>query len=363
MANYGRFLWRRGQLPSQPAIIGFLATTSVTTFPLSSAAATGAQYGFSFTPMENANLTDIWVAPASFTGSWSATDQLLNADVRVGLTAANRPGASSAGTFTIPLAGTDSGKWVKKSGLSISLTAGVLYCLIIGDNDGSGSNFVTMNSSFASSPGTNWMSSTMTTANGWTAGAGVANSPCAIFKIGGKIYGGGVHGGSLVAFASSTRRRGNKIVVTSPAALVGFAQSSNLIFHGTGGQWTGEIFVDAALPNSTPAWTYAFPAGVTATSPVPSCVPVPLDNQFLFVPGHSYRVLVRPVSNSTAPSMLPTFAMDAGDEADIRSLFAPDGIDIMATEEATATTWTDFPLRVSTVGLVLAMPFRPTLRF
>lgn len=348
------FPWRRTQPTTTPLIVGNTTSVTPTLFALNSAMASGAGWGFTFIAQETGDLTDVWVVPSLFTGTWTATDQAINCEIRLGLVATNRPGSTVVGSpFTIPIAQIDGSYWVRKSGLSIPVTQGVMYSMIFGDADGNATNYVQMVNSVAGGSGTAVISSGMSTVNGWATGAGVANGPCALFKVAGKMYGGAIHAGALIPHTSSTRKRGNKITVSTPVVFTGFVQVAGIFQGNTAGPWILVIFKDEQGPVVTADYVYSFPNGASPAGPVPLVYTIPIPDQYVLWPGHVYRIVVRPTASSTAPSMMPTYSIQTADEADITSLFAPDGITCCSTEETAGATWLDWPQRVTQLGIML----------
>lgn len=281
---------------------------------------------FAFVPEETGNLTDFWVKVSAYTGTWGSTDGVINVQVREGLNGSNIPGTSLTGSFTITLDGSTTG-WIKKSGLSISLTAGKVYTIVIADADGSAGNFVTLihkydSQSASTVTGSPFVPATITSTSGFSsAGTSANGSPAFVLKQNGVIYGGG--GFSTIATtASSTVERGLRFQVPEKCTLMGvyMPNDTSLLWVNH----TFKLYADGTSPGGS-ALTSVTQSTTTVgggTAPLPTSFLFPAASRYDLAPGTWYRLVVDPVSNLTAPRKC---TIGGSPDADVLAAFLPFG--------------------------------------
>lgn len=275
----------------------FLAPNGITATTVNLNAAyvygvSGPAYCYSFFCPESADLTDFWLRVTALAGTWGATDGNLNVEIRVGGTGTRQPSSTLLSSFTVPVAAAG---WVKRSGLSIGLTAGKTYYVVVADADGSATNYATVAACYSNFTGASvqYGSQLPTTTDGFaTAGANTASaSPAAVMKIGGSLYGGGAF--DAVATYSSSAERGLRFSPPQNCLLVGLAMgtSMNNLYNGQ----TVRLYADGTAPGGTALMSYTFPSNVEAAGMAMSLAYLPPASRVSLTGGTFYR-LVTPFS-------------------------------------------------------------------
>lgn len=277
--------------------------TALSTVALSS----GYVYGTSgrasccfFKAPETGDLTEIGVVPDTFSGSWAATDGVINFEIREGLNGNRIPGTTLTGSGTITLTTGDAGQWVIRTGLAIPLVAGRNYCLILYDDDGGATNFVTMqaargawsNSSFIASE---WGS----TVNGFsTAYTQNGNLAVVYLRIGGRsVVGAAMHNHGT--FSGGTNRRGNRFRLPFDAWVVGCLNRTDGFASGL----RFELYAGATAPGGTKLLDFEMPAQAgSGTIPALSLVCMfPEAICYRVLKDTWYRFVVNPPGSQTTP--------------------------------------------------------------
>lgn len=302
-------------------------STGETTLALDSAytyASAGDALMYVFTPEESGNLTEFWIKVSSYTGTWASTDGVINVQVREGLASTSVPSTTLTGSFTIPLDGSTTG-WIKTTGISVALTAGKVYCLVIGDADGGASNFVTIVNKYDSqgSPtvtGSPFASITTTSIAGFSsAGTQASGSAACVLKQNGVIYGGS--GFSTIAtVTNNTVERGLRFQVPEKCTLMGvFMPNDSVMLFGN---HTFKLYAGATAPGGSVLTSVTQTSSTTGASPLPTGVIFSAANRYDLQPNTWYRLVVAPVSNINTPRKC---TVGGSPDADVLSVFLPFG--------------------------------------
>ena len=200
-------------------------------------------FGWFFVASESANLTDIifYVKTVNGTGS---TDGNLNWQVRESSAATDKPGSTLTGSGTWATDGTTG--WKTISGLSVALTAGKYYWVVIGDADGDGTNNTTISAaSGALNLGSSLISNFVSSTNGFSAASYVARQAFGAFKVG-SVWHGGWPFDTFATTTSGTYERGCRFKLREPMTLVGFADPQNASCSESGA--ISKVYADATAP-------------------------------------------------------------------------------------------------------------------
>lgn len=278
----------------------------------------GDAFGAAFLITYDGTLTDFWFLPGAKTGTGSP-DGNLNWEIRSGFGNQNyKPGTTVISSGTISCAALTADTWYKVTGLSVSLSAGTHYMLVIGDADGNGTNYTTINyGSRVTSAVTNVRDVNITT-DGWaTAGTLSLGAPHFAFKFAdGTIFGGAMWR-TTGTTTSNTLARGIKLTID--------AGYPSIVWHtmnaitGSFGGWTVKVLRGAdALPNATPYYSHTIPAGIDySNTQAPGNYNLP--NPPVLSAGETWYLLIIP----DASSNLPVFTAGiAGVDSDLRTLNA-----------------------------------------
>lgn len=305
--NWGNTHWGSPQLTAGTAIMvaGGASVTSATQ-PLNSAytyGSAGAAMFTTFQARESANLTDFWIRVSSYTGTWGSTDGKIKVEIREGLNGTGIPGTTLTASFDVTLDGSTTG-WIKKSGLSISLTAGKIYCIVIGDPDGGGTNYVTVVAGYGSSLVVVPMvsdSAVRTTTNGFsTAASGGTPAMCYVAKIGSQLICGSGYD-TRATTASSTNERGLRFQVPEKCTLIGVRWPTD--GAAAFGSHAFKLYSGSTNPGGSTVKTWASVASTLAsgTTPLPSTYMFPSADWVDLDAGTTYRMVFDPASNQTVP--------------------------------------------------------------
>lgn len=302
------------------------ASAADTTFPLSAAytyASAGAAYYAIFANQEAATLTDFWVKVSSYSGTWGSTDGVINVQIREGNNGNSVPGTNLAGSFTVTLDGVTTG-WIKTTGLSVSLSAGKFYSIVIGDADGGGTNFVTMVSRCGNTAAAaNAVGQTVTTtANGYsTAGTATTGQLAAVWKVGSILYGGNGYT-AIATIVSSTAERGMRFMTEEDCTLVGasMGQDGGILFSGH----TINLYPDSSAPGGTKLMSLTCPTTAVggASSPIVNLLPFPSASRVDLTANTWYRFVLKPVIAATTPRKI---TMSGSPDSDVINTFMPFG--------------------------------------
>jgi hypothetical protein len=290
-----------------------------------------------FVSPATADLTDIWVCVSAFTGTWSATDQAVNFEIREGWGTLNyTPSSTLVASGTIPLTTGQAGQYARRSGLSVALQHDKAYTLVIGDADGNATNYVSLRYNIRSATSVCcFHNNGQTTTNGWTTAGTSVGYPIAVaVKIGGVVHCAAM-GYQGVNRAATTYRRGVRMRILPgypPLQLLGW-------YVGTSATWDLYVYRGAGkIPNDTPDWSETFaawPGGGTQTVPVRF---VPPNDAYVLLPGETYYIVVKPAANI---NWVPKLQMFGGMDADLRTLLSPTpGVEIAdAIQNAAGDAW------------------------
>jgi hypothetical protein len=295
-----------------------------------------------FVAQESADLTDFWVKVSSYTGTWASTDGVINVEIRAGLNGNSIPGTTATGTFTITLDGSTTG-WIKKSGLSIALTAGTVYSCVIADADGGASNYVTIVNRailqpFTSNAGlaTSLNVTTTTTANGYSSAGTAGASPAVSFAKVGSLYYGGTAFSSVAGSTSNQMEKGMRFAPYDDCVFAGWVFSTaNQTFWAASRDF--KLYATGASPGDPTLVTFTGVDIASGTSPLPSVLMLPVASRVDLTAGTFYRCAVDPTTNSAAPSKC---TIGGSPDADILAACMPFG-NAHYIEEAAGPTWDD----------------------
>jgi hypothetical protein len=300
------------------------STATETTLALDSAytyASLGDAVMWAFYAQESANLTDFWVKVISYPGSWAATDGVINVEVREGFNGNLIPGTTLTGSFTITLDGSTTG-WIKKSGLSIALAAGKIYCFVIADADGGATNNVVIArhytaSAVAATPVANVTVSS--TAGYSAAGTSTSSQPAFVAKVGSIVYG----GGGFTSVATSTNNqveRGMRFKPAEDCTLVGFYLTTDSSMFFSSSVSAIKVYADATNPGGATLSSVAPQTIASGTNPAPSVLPLPLASRVDLTGGQWYRIAFDYSSNTASPRKC---TVGGSPDADILSVIFP----------------------------------------
>lgn len=255
-----------------------------------------------FQSPETANLTDFWIKISGSTGTGS-TDGNLNWGVREGLNGAGIPGTGIVSSGLIPVTGGLG--WMRISGLSVGLTAGKQYCLIISDTDGNGTNFTRIVSRVGSASNSNIAIAAEIgfTANGFsTAYTTTAGCPACAIKIGNDLIGGNMYD-ALNTTTNGIYARGSRFQPYDNCTLFGAAciADSNIFYAG----WTINLYADGINPSGSTLMSWTMPVtNGSISGPQIERIIFPSGKRYDLSGGSWYRLVAIPPSNSTVPRKL-----------------------------------------------------------
>lgn len=335
------------------------SVASVTDIALNSAftfGTSGGCYAWWFQAVDGGNLTDIMVAVASFSGTWGSTDGLINLEIRDGVGAsAGIPGSLVAST-TLALSTGNALQWVTKSGLSVALTAGKWYCIVVGDADGGATNFVTMRFGGKQAVGGASLVYSYNSTNGFTTASSMTNCAFIAVKVNGVVMSGGLYY-TNAAEPSGTLRRGHLLTFEETCELVGFRFFSN----DTIPAGSIQVYDSTTAPSGTPLFSHTYVASVGSLAPITQTHYLfPIATSFTFKAGTRYRVVWQPSAAQTTPQLMQTFGNLT---ADLKTLFGPSpNSNCQHTIEVSGGgSWTDDDTTRSGLGLILAPSTAPTI--
>jgi hypothetical protein len=320
----------------------------------------GAAYSCPLHPRDNATLTHFWVVVRSVQGTWGSTDGSLNWEVRgpgIVSGSTDKPTSTLVASGTFALSGSEADTWVKVSGLSVSLTGGQPYYLVIADADGSAGNYAVMSQrSTARSFGEVIPIQAPSTANGWSTVTTGTYTPRVAVKLDGVVYAGQIFNG-LVSGSTDTLMRGNRMVVAQDVPP--FSAAAIL---RTETNFLGEIRVyegASAIPSNTPTHTLT-PYSISSGTVTRSAVYWPVATAPVFLPGRTYWVVFKPsTSNNGVSQRWSTFA---GVDDDLRTAFSGiEGIKWTACKEVSGgASWTLYDDQITTPILCNFAPVATT---
>lgn len=259
----------------------------------------GDAYTWGFVALETANLTDLYVKVVSYTGTWASTDGVINFTIREGLNGTRIPGTTIVGSGTITLDGSTTG-WIKKSGLSISLTAGKLYFIVVYDADGGATNYVTMAiGTNSNTSGVDSIGRYGTTSNGFsTAYVSSGGLGCFVVKVGSSVLAGGTFD-SIATVTSGTYERGMYFIPDEDCTLIGVMQIVDVqqLFQGN----TLNLYNGTTAPGGSTLLSYTTPSttlgGASSDIPLGVSLPTPYD----LTANTAYRLVMSLASAATTP--------------------------------------------------------------
>ena len=302
-----------------------------------------------FVAQETGNITDVWVKVKTYSGTWASTDGVINCEVRLGRNGTGKPGTSVVGSFTITLDGSTTG-WIKKTGLTIAVTAGTLYTFVFGDADGGGTNYVTLVRSYANSGSAAGMTVIgpfqYSTTDGYATAGSVSTTPiCMAMKIAGEMIGGTVIS-AIASHASNTKERGIKFTPPANCTLVGFQYA---IDNAGSLGYTWKLYDGATNPGGTTLMTYT-PAAWTlggASAVLNKNFIFPAASRYNLTKDQTYRFVLDPTSNYDIPRVV---TIGGSPDSDILGVGFVWGAH--QTDEATGV-WTDTTDSHPLIGLII----------
>jgi hypothetical protein len=324
----------------------------------------GAAFGAPFCPLSSGNLTDFWCKVDAYTGTWASTDQLIKCEIREGLLGNNRLGSTTlVGSFNIDLTGAPTG-WVAVTGLSLALTAGKFYSIIIGDPDGNGTNFVTMVNSLGGTPiNPSFVggATPRTTTDGFsTAGTSLSSRLAVTFRYDGQLYSMGGAFDTRATNTSGTYQRGVKFTMDENAILIG---ALNIAFEGFYNNTIINRFRlyegGSTLPGGTPILDLTIPLTTinSATTPIPSAQFFGTANYLELKKGQTYRLTLAPSSGATLPRRI---TITGSPPAEVLAANLPRG-GCWTDNLANSAAWTDDTASWSDMGPLLVPRRSPTV--
>lgn len=264
----------------------------------------GTAYYQPFVFDEDGDITDVWFPVNSYT-SFTSTDKQLLVEVRNAKPDTTGIPDTLLGSQIVDLSAQPVG-WVKTTfATPVSVNKGVPIYVIVGDPDGTATNFATVNQY---ARGADFYAS-YTTTNGFaTNPAGSGYPACMAIKHAGVMYGGSLFGGAATT-TSNTRMRG--FILTPP---------QDIQIVGTSlGTLENRIYESGQLPNDTPLYTSTTPDLLKFRGPFSAVrwfdEPVTLSS------GHTYY-LVGYSASAWSNGWWPTFA---NPDSDILSLYPMHG--------------------------------------
>lgn len=295
----------------------------------------GAGFMYSFMCSETGNLTDFYCRLDSLTSYPGTTDGKINVEIRLGGTGTRQPSSTLVSSFTISVSAAG---WVNASGLSIALTAGTIYTVVIADADGNASNFATLVTSYStinSNAGIFTGAQTATTANGFSsAGTQLANTPVTVMKINGLLFSGNAFD-TIVTVSSSTNERGVRFIPSTNCVLVGGAMSQSFANVYSGNKLT--LYADATSPGGTPITQVTFPSNSNTSAGISfSMAFFDQPKWTLLSAGTAYRFVHTPSSALTVPRKL---TINGSPDANVLAACLPFGN--MHWTEQSGSTWDD----------------------
>jgi hypothetical protein len=316
---------------------------SETTMALDSAyvyGSSGDAFYFSFLCPESANLTDIWVKVSSYTGTWTATDDAINVEIREGIQGNGIPGTNLVGSTTITLDGISTG-WTNKTGLSIALTAGRHYSIVVSDADGGASNFVTLFSAYEAitSPGVMPKTIRTTTSGFSSAGTSTTTGACVVFKVGSTLYSNMSGFSTIATITTGTYERGIRFKVPENCIFVGWAGANDQGTLFFAGSHVLKLYADATAPGGTTLASFTTVSTLLGGGNPPALdfLLLPAANHVKLTKDTWYRATFDPASNTTVPRKA---TIGGGPDATLRTILLPFNGNAYWTEES-GGSWDD----------------------
>lgn len=338
---------------SQIMAFGGVSSTTSGTLALSSAYVYGSSGAAAclliFIAPETANLTDIWFKVTAHGGTWASTDGLINWYVREGFNGSRIPGTSLTGSGTYTHNGTTG--WKNITGLSVALTAGKVYSVIIADADGGATNNVTIATRYGTTLYSNLVANECGTASTGFASAysPLTTAGACMVKVGSLTFGGQIWD-TATNVSNSTFERGNRFRPKEDCTFLGWcAAVDSLIMFANG--HVLKVYADGVNPGGTPLLSVTTPAttlGGASNPSIPCCI-IPAASRIDLSANTWYRCVIDPQTNITVPKKIT-----AGGSPDATLLAAaiPFGGDYYTTEES-GGAWSDTTSSFYNLGPIL----------
>jgi hypothetical protein len=301
-----------------------------------------------FMATETGNLTDVYVNVSAFQSGFIAnTDGKIDGVVYVDSGGNYVPTTGSpAGTFQITLDGSTTG-WASVSGLTISLTAGKLYFVSIGDADGAsggGTHYVTMkiggngSNSYPVFPG-----NACSTTDGWQTGSNQgASGAYIVVKQAGNWCALGALYETMSTDTSTALERGCRFRAPSACTLVGchYGYDQNSLKSPAA---TWKLYADATAPNNTGLTSFAFPnqTGAGSAVHIPGTCIWPSANWYDLTINTWYRFIYSSATASTTPRLLRFNTTGTAPDANVLSVGLPFNGNCYKTIDNGSGGWTD----------------------
>ena len=288
---------------------------------------------WSFILPETLTLESVYIVPLSITGTGS-DDSNINWELREGTTAtANVPGTTVVASGTIAVSALSANTFYKFTlPSSQTITAYKIYYFILGDADGSATNYVTLYRDIREN-GSLFFNSAYSTTNGFTtAPTSSGYQPCCVFKF----TDGTVIGASFIRASTNNTNNTNLrgIKITTPSSGPQIKITGATFISGTFRVLKGS----GALPNTTADKTWTFSSNFPTAGANPGYF-FTEEECYVMYPGETYFLLWKPSSSSAGPSKTTAFS---GMDSDLRSILGGyNGMSCSHVQEATSTTWTE----------------------
>lgn len=325
---------------AHPLLVRTQASTSVTSMQLDSAYTYGsagdALYMGIIAPVTG-NLTELHIYVSAIAGTGS-TDGNLNWEIREGFNGNRIPGTTLVASGTIALSGTAG--WKSATGLSVALTAGVIYLLVIGDADGDGTNNATVRVGVSGAPGAGGaplFAEVATSTNGFsTTGTQTGRTASLAFRLDGSLYGGTFMDNAATGVASGTLARGSRFRLPMPATLVGVGASVDPNNLFAGGTW--KLFADATAPDGSALKTWTRTATTFAGATIFPQGSYFLDDTVDLDANVWYRLVWIPAISTTTPRQLTG---PSSPPSEVIEACFPFAGDFHWTHEVAGPAWSD----------------------
>lgn len=273
------------------------AATSVQFSSAYAYATSGNAVAWALLPSESANLTDFYFYCTAVAGTGTTT---LRWEIREGLNGSSIPGTTliaSGGSITVNATG-----WQLITGLSVALTAGKLYMLVIADPSGNVTNNITIYSGAGSGSSSARKTSqgSNTTAGFASGNTGQAKQFYGAVKIGADWIG-GLSVDTTGGVTSGTYERGCRFRLAAPMTFIGLmdAASDAYVMQGA----VISLYDDNTAPLGTPLTSFTLPTFTLGGGTAPANGPIvfPVASWYDCAPNVWYRMQLKPASNSAVP--------------------------------------------------------------
>lgn len=302
-----------------------------------------------FISPESANLTDIWFKVKSYNGTWGSTDGNINWEIREGLNGLRIPGTTLTASGTFALDGSTTG-WHRITGLTVALTAGKMYCLVLADADGGATNYVTLVSRYGTADQFQPIAIEVGTATNGFASAYTSSSsaPACVVKIG-SVYLAGQIWDAVSTVTNGTYERGVRFRPKEDCTFIGFGYTIDSVAlvggHGL------KLYADATSPGGSTLTSSSVAATTLGggTAPLENQLILPSSAWYDLSGGTWYRCVFDPASATTTPRKA---TVSGSPDATLLAAAMPMGGDYYWTEES-GGAWVDDTDAIALFGPIL----------